>query len=51
MTDNEITDDELEEELDKSFRENEAKRDQCGNPMPSSRETGIQRTNVKLKKD
>ncbi|MBA7629241.1 MAG: hypothetical protein KAT57_12940 [Candidatus Lokiarchaeota archaeon] len=51
MTDNEVTDDELDEELDKAFRENEAKKDQCGKPMPSSRETGVQRTNVKLKKD
>jgi len=51
MTDNEMTDDELDEELDKAFRENEAKKDQCGKPMPSSRETGVQRTNVKLKKD
>ena len=51
MTDNEMTDYELDEELDKAFRENEAKKDQCGKPMPSSRETGVQRTNVKLKKD
>ena len=51
MTDNEVTDDELDEELDKAFRENEAKKDQCGKPMPSSRETGVQRTNVKLKKE
>jgi hypothetical protein len=51
MTDNEISDEDLEDELDKAFRENEAKRDQCGKPMPSSRETGVQRTDVKLKKD
>ena len=51
MTDNEITDDELEEELDKAFRDNEAKKDHCGKPIPSSRETGVQRTDVKLKKD
>ena len=51
MTGKEITDDELEDELDKAFRDNEAKRDQCGTPMPSNKEIGVQRDNVKLKKD
>ncbi|MFX1281096.1 MAG: hypothetical protein ACFFA3_17230 [Promethearchaeota archaeon] len=51
MTDNEMTDEELERELDKAFKENEAKRDHCGTPMPSNQEVGIQRTNVKLKND
>ncbi len=51
MPDNEITDDELEKELDKSFKENEAKRDNCGVPISSNKEVGIQRTDVKLKKD
>jgi hypothetical protein len=51
MVDNEMTDDELERELDKAFKENEAKRDQCGTPMPSNREVGVQRTEVKLKED
>ena len=41
-------DDELEAELDKAFKENEAKRDHCGTAIPSSRETGIQRTQVKI---
>ena len=50
MNDKEITDDELEEELDKSFKESEAKKDNCGTAIPSSRETGVQRTGVKLKK-
>ena len=50
MPDKEITDNELEKELDKAFKGNEAKRDQCGKPLPSSREVGVQKTNVKLKK-
>ena len=51
MTDNEITDDELEEELDKAFKESERLRDHCGSPLPSNKEVGIQRTDVKLKKE
>jgi hypothetical protein len=51
MADKEMTDEELERELDKAFEENEAKRDHCGTPMPSNREVGVQRTDVKLKKD
>ena len=51
MTDNEITDDELEDELDKAFKESERLKDHCGIPMPSNKEVGVQRTNVKLKKE
>ena len=51
MPDKEISDDELEEELEKAFRANEVKKDHCGTAIPSNREVGIQRTNVKLKKD
>ncbi len=51
MPDEEITDDELEEELDKAFKANEAKKDHCGTVLPSNKEIGIQRTNVKLKKE
>ncbi len=51
MSDKEISDDELEEELEEAFRANEAKRDHCGTALPSSKEVGIQRTNVKLKED
>ena len=50
MTDEDITDDELEEELDKAFKESERLRDHCGSPMPSNKEVGVQRTDVKLKK-
>ncbi|MFX1365666.1 MAG: hypothetical protein ACFFCE_02000 [Promethearchaeota archaeon] len=51
MTDNDITDDELEEELDKAFKESERLRDHCGSPIPSNKEVGVQRTDVKIKKD
>lgn len=50
MTDKDLTDQELEEELDKAFKENEAKKDHCGTALPSSKEVGVQRDNVKLKK-
>lgn len=46
-----MTDEELERELDKAFKENEAKKDNCGTPIPSNREVGVQRTDVKLKKE
>jgi len=51
MTEKEITDDELEDELDKAFKESERLRDHCGTLLPSNKEVGIQRTDVKLKKD
>jgi len=51
MTDKDLTDQELEEELDKAFKENEAKKDHCGTALPSSKEVGVQRDNVKLKKE
>lgn len=51
MTDDEITDEDLDDELDKAFKESERLRDHCGTPMPSNKEVGIQRTDVKLKKD
>ena len=46
-----MTDDELEKELDRAFKENEAKKDNCGTPLSNNKEVGIQRTDVKLKKD
>ena len=51
MNNKDISDDELEEELEKAFKANEAKKDHCGSALPSSKEVGIQRTNVKLKKE
>ncbi|MHA2006932.1 MAG: hypothetical protein ACXABO_02950 [Promethearchaeota archaeon] len=51
MPEKEISDEELEAELDKAFKENQANQDNCGTALPSNREVGIQRTDVKLKKD
>jgi hypothetical protein len=51
MPEKEMTDDELEEELEKAIKVNEAKKDHCGTALPSNREVGIQRTDVKLKKN
>jgi len=51
MTDKDISDDDLDDILDKAFKENEAKRDNCGTAMPTSKEVGVQRTQVKLKKE
>ncbi len=51
MSDKEVTDDELEDELDKAFKDSERLRDHCGSPIPSNKEVGVQRTDVKLKED
>jgi len=51
MTDEEMSDEELEEELDKAFKESERLKDHCGTLLPSNKEVGVQRTGVKLKKD
>jgi hypothetical protein len=51
MPENEMNDDELEDELEKALKANEAKRDHCGTALPTNREVGIQRTDVKIKKD
>ena len=51
MTDEEMSDEELEKELDKAFKESERLKDHCGTALPSSKETGVQRTNVKLKEE
>jgi hypothetical protein len=50
MPKKEMTDDELEEELEKAFKGSEAKKDQCGTALPVNREVGVQRTDVKVKK-
>lgn len=47
----EISDDEIEEELERAFKANEGKKDNCGVALPPNREVGIQRTDVKMKKD
>ena len=45
-----MTDEELDAELEKALKENETKRDHCGTAIPTNREVGMQRTQVKLKK-
>ena len=51
MPNKEVTDDELEDELDRAFKANETKKDNCGTPLPTNKEVGVQRTGAKLKKD
>jgi len=46
-----MTDEELEAEIEKAFKDDEAKKDHCGTPIPPNREVGVQRTDVKIKKD
>ena len=46
-----MSDEELEAELDKAFKENETKQDNCGTAIPPNREVGVQRTDVKIKKE
>ncbi len=49
MSKKELSDEELEKELEKALKENQPKPDRCGEPLPVNREIGIQRSNVKLK--
>ncbi|MBY9009772.1 MAG: hypothetical protein KGD74_07905 [Candidatus Lokiarchaeota archaeon] len=51
MPNKELTDEELEDELDKAFKASETKKDNCGTPIPANKEVGVQRTGVKIKKD
>ncbi len=51
MPNKELTDDELEDELDKAFKTDEWKKDHCGSPIPANKEVGLQRTGAKLKKE
>lgn len=46
-----ISDEELEKEMEKALKDDEAKKDQCGTALPSSKEVGLQRSDAKLKKD
>ena len=49
MSKKEMTDEELDAEMEKASKQGEAQKDKCGTPVPGSRETGIQRDNVKMK--
>jgi hypothetical protein len=51
MPNKELTDEELEDELDKAFKANVAKKDNCGTPIPENKEVGLKRTGAKLKKE
>ncbi len=51
MTGKEISDEELEKEFEKALKSNEAKQDHCGTALPDNKEVGIQRSNVKIKKE
>ncbi|MHA1344029.1 MAG: hypothetical protein ACTSQG_08580 [Promethearchaeota archaeon] len=51
MSKKELSDDDLEEELEKALKENELRKDKCGAALSSSKEVGIQRSNVKLKEN
>ena len=50
MVNDDISEEELEKLLEKDFKESELKKDNCGKPLPSNKEIGIQRTNIKTKK-
>jgi hypothetical protein len=51
MPNKELTDEDLEAELDKAFETNDGKKDNCGSPIPANKEVGVQRTGAKLKKE
>ena len=46
-----ISDEELEKEMEKALKDDLVKKDQCGTALPSSKEVGLQRSDAKLKKD
>jgi len=51
MPNKELTDEELEAELDEAFETKDGKKDNCGSPIPANKEVGVQRTGAKLKKE
>ncbi|TXT58506.1 MAG: hypothetical protein BAJALOKI2v1_350001 [Promethearchaeota archaeon] len=46
-----LTDDEIEEMLERDLKANQAKQDNCGTAIPPNREVGVQRNQVKMKED
>ncbi len=50
MSYKELTDEEVEEELERAYKLKEVQKNHCGTALPSSRETGLQRDKVKMKK-
>ena len=51
MPNKDLTEEELETELDKAFKADDGKKDHCGSPIPANKEVGLQRTGAKLKKE
>ncbi|MHA1472304.1 MAG: hypothetical protein ACTSQW_04310 [Promethearchaeota archaeon] len=51
MPNEELSNEELEAELDKAFEASDGKKDNCGSPIPANKEVGVQRTGAKLKKE
>lgn len=49
MSKEDLTDEEIEEMLEKDIKANEAKQDNCAKPIPPNREVGVQRNQVKMK--
>ncbi len=51
MPNKDLTEEELEAELDEAFKADDGKKDHCGSPIPANKEVGVQRTGAKLKKE
>lgn len=49
MSKEDISDEDLDEMLERDLKENEGKKDNCGKPLPYNKEVGIQRNQVKMK--
>jgi len=49
MSKKNLTDEEIEEMLERDLKANEGKKDNCANPIPPNREVGVQRNQVKMK--
>jgi hypothetical protein len=51
MSRKDLTDEEIEEMLERDLKANQAKQDNCAKPIPPNREVGVQRNQVKMKKE
>ncbi|MGV9171057.1 MAG: hypothetical protein ACOC4M_05895 [Promethearchaeia archaeon] len=51
MSNEELDEEELDKEMEKQWKNMQREKDYCGKPLPESRETGIQRDNVKVIKE
>jgi hypothetical protein len=50
MSKKDLDDEDLDKELEKQWKIQQREKDKCGKALPENRETGVQRTNVKVKK-